>query len=97
MVVVDHLDERLDLGALGQLLGTHGLGHLGWVSLNSGNDGVRVGSLLCSVVELLDDDDLREEREAEMGEQSQYFEFMKILASGSLRVRKDDNMNGSFY
>jgi hypothetical protein len=53
-----YLDERLDLGPLGDPLGTHGLGDLEGVSLDTGDDGVGVGTLLGTVVVLLDDDDL---------------------------------------
>lgn len=58
VVVRDNLDKRLDLGSLGNLLGTHALGHLTRVSLNTGsnNEGERV--LLGAVIKLLDDDNL---------------------------------------
>lgn len=58
VVVGDDLDERLDLGSLGDLLGAHALGHLLGVSLNAGgnDEGERV--LLGAVIELLDDDNL---------------------------------------
>jgi hypothetical protein len=46
MVVVDDLDERLDLGALGHLLLTHGTGHLQRRAFDTGNDSVTVGSVL---------------------------------------------------
>ena len=58
-----YLDERLDLGALGELLGTHRLGDLERVALNAGNDGVGVRALLGAVIQLLDDHDLREREE----------------------------------
>ena len=53
-----HLDERLDLAPLRELLRTHALGDLQWVALDAGNDGVGVGALLGALVELLDYDDL---------------------------------------
>ena len=53
-----HLDEGLDLAALGELLRTHALGHLEGVALDAGDDGVGVWPLLGALVELLDDDDL---------------------------------------
>lgn len=58
MVVRDDLDERLDLGALGNLLGPHALGHLLGVSLDTGGNDVRERLLLGTVIELLDDDNL---------------------------------------
>lgn len=53
-----HLDEGLDLAALGELLRTHALGHLEGVALDAGDDGVGVWPLLGALIELLDDDDL---------------------------------------
>ena len=53
-----HLDERLDLAPLRQLLRTHTLGDLQWVALNTGNNGMGVGALLGALIELLDHDDL---------------------------------------
>jgi hypothetical protein len=41
-----HLDERLDLGSLLHPLLAHSTGDLPWVSLDTGNDGVGVRSLL---------------------------------------------------
>lgn len=58
VVVGDDLNERLDLGALGDLLGTHALGDLGGVSLNTGGDNEGERVLLGAVIELLDDDNL---------------------------------------
>jgi hypothetical protein len=46
MSVVDDLDERLDLGALGDLLLTHGTGNLQGVTLDTSNNGITVGSVL---------------------------------------------------
>ena len=53
-----HLDEGLDLAALGELLRTHALGHLEGVALDAGDDGVGVWPLLGALIELLDNDDL---------------------------------------
>ena len=50
MVVVDNLDERLDLGALGDLLLTHGAGNLERVTLDTGDDSITVGSILGTFV-----------------------------------------------
>jgi hypothetical protein len=50
VVVVDNLDERLDLGALGNLLLAHGAGNLKRVTLDTGNDGITVGSVLGTFV-----------------------------------------------
>lgn len=58
VVVVGHLDEGLDLAPLAELLGTHPLADLQRVSLDTGNDDVRVRPLAGSVVVLLDDNDL---------------------------------------
>lgn len=59
VVVRDDLNERLDLGSLGDLLGTHALGHLLGVSLNAGSDNEGERLVLGAVIELLDDDNLR--------------------------------------
>lgn len=58
VVVRDHLDKRLNLGSLSNLLGTHALGHLLRVSLNAGSDNVRERLVLGTIIELLDDDNL---------------------------------------
>jgi hypothetical protein len=50
VVVVDDLDERLDLGALGNLLLAHWAGNLERVTLNTGNDSITVGSVLGAFV-----------------------------------------------
>ena len=52
MVVVDNLDERLDLGALGNALLAHVLGDLEGVTLDTGNDGVTVTALLGSLIDM---------------------------------------------
>ena len=53
-----HLDERLDLAPLRNLLGAHTLRHLEGVTLDAGNDSMGVWPLLGALVQLLDDDDL---------------------------------------
>ena len=50
MVVVNNLNERLDLGTLGSLLLTHGLGDLEGRTLDTGNDGITIGSILGSFI-----------------------------------------------
>jgi hypothetical protein len=55
---IAHLDEGLDLAPPRELLRAHTLGHLERVALNAGDDGVRVGALLCALIELPDHDDL---------------------------------------
>jgi hypothetical protein len=56
--MITHLDERLDFAPALQLLGTHALRDLPWVALDASNDSVGVWSLLGTIIELLDDDDL---------------------------------------
>lgn len=58
MVVVDRLDERLDLAALGHLLGSHAARDLAGVPLDAGHEGEAEGVGLGAVVEGLDDNDL---------------------------------------
>lgn len=58
VVVVDDLDERLDLGALGNAGLSHAAGDGLGVALNAGNEGVREGVGLGALVDRLDDDDL---------------------------------------
>jgi hypothetical protein len=53
-----HLDERLDLAAACEFLGSHALGDLQRVALDAGDDGVGVGALLGALIKLLDDNDL---------------------------------------
>ena len=55
---LSHLDERLDLAPLRELLRTHALGDLQWVALDASNDSVGVRPLLGALIELLDDDHL---------------------------------------
>lgn len=50
MVVVDNLDEGLNLGALSDLLLVHAASDLQGVALDTGNDGVTVGSFLSTLV-----------------------------------------------
>lgn len=58
MVVVDDLDERLDLGALGDTGLSHAAGDLLRVALNASDKSVREGVALVALVDRLDDDDL---------------------------------------
>lgn len=58
VVVVDDLDEGLDLGSLGGLLGTHVLGDLEGGLVDTDDDGVGEGVGLSPFVVGLDDDDL---------------------------------------
>lgn len=58
MVVVDDLDERLDLGTLGDLVLAHAAGNLRRVTLNTSDNGVRERVGLGALVGRLDDDDL---------------------------------------
>lgn len=55
VVVVDNLDEGLDLGSLGNLLGVHVGADLQRVSLNTGHEGVGEGVRLGSLIVGLDD------------------------------------------
>lgn len=59
MVVVDNLDERLDLAALGLAILRHAAGDLRWVTLNTGDEGVRVWVGLVASVLGLNDHNLR--------------------------------------
>lgn len=72
VVVVDDLDERLDLGALGLAGLGHAAGHLLRVALNAGDEGVREGVRLGALVDGLDDDDLRRDRVSAMFASSRY-------------------------
>ena len=67
VVVADDLDERLNLGSLGDLLGPHSLGHLGRVSLDTGGNNVRERLVLGALIELLDDDNLLVRFEVKLG------------------------------
>lgn len=58
MVVIDGLDERLNLAALGLATFRHATGDLGWVSLNAGHQGVGEWVRLRACVERLNDDNL---------------------------------------
>ena len=59
VVVVDHLDEWLDLGALGLAGLGHAAGDLGWVTLNTRNDGVWVWVRLVALILWLNNDNLK--------------------------------------
>lgn len=52
-----HLDERLNLAPLGQLLRSHSFRHLERVTLDTGDNGMREWSLLGTLIVLLDNDD----------------------------------------
>jgi hypothetical protein len=58
VVVVDDLDERLDLAALGLAVLRHTAGDLLGVTLDTGDQRVGVGVSLSSGILGLDDDDL---------------------------------------
>lgn len=58
MVVVDDLDERLDLGSLGNLLSVVCLGDSLWTSLDTNNKGVWERVALGAVVLWSDNDNL---------------------------------------
>lgn len=53
MVVVENLDEGLDLGPLGDLLLAHGGSHLAGVAVDTGHQGVAVGSVCGAVIDVL--------------------------------------------
>lgn len=55
---VDSLEEWLDFVPLCNRLFAHALGHFSWVSLNASDNGVWVRSILGSLVELFDYDNL---------------------------------------
>merc|ERR1719347_1883637 len=56
VVEVDHLDERLDLAALGHLLLAHLLRHLQGVPVDAGDEGVSVGLVRATFIVVLDND-----------------------------------------
>lgn len=53
VVVVEHLDERLDLGPLGHLLLAHGGGNFAGVAVDAGDQSVAVGTVGCAVIDVL--------------------------------------------
>lgn len=53
MVVVEHLDEGLDLGPLGDLLLAHGGGHLAGVAVDASDQSVAVGTVGCAIINVL--------------------------------------------
>ena len=53
VVVVVHLDKRLDLGPLGDLLLAHGGSHLTGVAVNAGDQSVAVGSVSGTIIDVL--------------------------------------------
>jgi hypothetical protein len=50
VVVVNNLDERLNLGTLGSLLLTHGLGDLERRTFDTSDNGITIGSILGSFI-----------------------------------------------
>jgi hypothetical protein len=56
VVVVDDLDERLDLGTLGSLLLTHGLGDLERRTFDTSNDGITIRSILGTFIMVYSND-----------------------------------------
>jgi hypothetical protein len=50
VVVVNNLDERLNLGTLGGLLLTHGLGDLERRTFDTSDNGITIGSILGSFI-----------------------------------------------
>ena len=58
VVVVDVLEERLDLGALDDLLLGHALGHLERGALDAGDEAVAELTVFGAIIEGLDDDGL---------------------------------------
>lgn len=53
VVVVEHLDEGLDLGPLGNLLLAHGGGHFAGVAVNTSHQSVTVGAVCGAVINVL--------------------------------------------
>lgn len=66
VVVVNHLDERLDTAAAVDELLAHTAGHLQRVALDTGDDGVREGVRLGASIVRLDDDDLFRGKNAQL-------------------------------
>lgn len=54
MVVVEHLDEGLDLGPLGDLLLAHGCGHLAGIAVDACDQSVAVRAVGGAVVNVLE-------------------------------------------
>lgn len=53
MVVVEHLDEDLDLGPLGDLLLAHGCDHLAGIAVDARDQSVAVRTVGCAIVNIL--------------------------------------------
>lgn len=53
MVVVEHLDEGLDLGPLGNLLLAHGRGHLTGIAVDACDQSVAVRTVSCAIINVL--------------------------------------------
>lgn len=62
MVVVEHLNEGLDPGPLGDLLFTHGGGHLAGIAVNACDQSVAVRSVCRTIINVLQ----RESREIDI-------------------------------
>lgn len=56
MVVVEHLDEGLDLGPLGDLLLAHGGGHLAGIAVDACDQSVAVRTVGCAIINVLQRD-----------------------------------------
>ncbi len=56
VVVVEHLDEGLDLGPLGDLLLAHGCGHLTGIAVDACDQSVAVRTVGCAIVNVLQRD-----------------------------------------
>lgn len=53
MVVVEHLDEGLDLGPLGDLLLAHGGCHLTGIAVDACDQSVAVRTVCCAIINVL--------------------------------------------
>lgn len=53
MVVVEDLNEGLDLGSLGHFLLAHGGSDFAGITVNSGDQGMAVRAVSCTVVNVL--------------------------------------------
>lgn len=56
MVVVEHLDEGLDLGPLGDLLFAHGCGHLTGIAVDACDQSMAVRTVGCAIINVLQRD-----------------------------------------
>lgn len=53
VVVVEHLDEGLDLGPLGDLLLAHGGGHLAGIAVDACDQSVAIRTVSCAIINVL--------------------------------------------